>query len=246
MRILSPWADYYDVAASSGVDKAITYLRLTEERPLPTNLKVPITRSNERYKEITYQTRLIGFCGVLYSVVEFHIRDHKAFCYSLEEADWFAKKFLSKKDMAAYNTGGSRYWRRRHFLPVRRHDLEKFFREAEQQRDLLSNEFFLDLEAPIFLIQHGKVLPGRVERCNGTWVRKLQLLINPCLKDMEFYRIKDPYTAFQEIQMFLGSQAHPEPRMLRTSDEDLARSKGFDERSFRMEKGEKPNRKRGK
>jgi len=43
-----------------------------------------------------------------------------------------------------------------------------------------------------------------------------------------------------------GSQAHPEPRMLRTSDEDLAQSKGFDERSFRMEKREKPNRKRGK
>lgn len=60
---------------------------------------------------------------------------------------------------------------------------------------------------------------------------------NACLKDYEFQRVMDPYTAFQELQMWVGSQARPERPIIETSDETRLEAHGFDKKySFRKGK----------
>lgn len=56
---------------------------------------------------------------------------------------------------------------------------------------------------------------------------------NPTLKEFDFYKIFDTYSAYQEISMFLGSLAFPEKPIPVISDKDLAFAKGFDKHSFR-------------
>ena len=72
--------------------------------------------------------------------------------------------------------------------------------------------------------------------------KQYAVLRNPVLRDLEFQRVMDPFTAFQEIAMFLGGVLAVEDKApLRAgSDEVVARQKGFDEWSFRtMSPGQK-------
>lgn len=64
-----------------------------------------------------------------------------------------------------------------------------------------------------------------------------QLILNPCLKDIDFMRIKDPYTCFQEIFMYKsGVLGNPEKDIIEISDKDKIKQHGFDNKSFKKEK----------
>jgi hypothetical protein len=86
------------------------------------------------------------------------------------------------------------------------------------------NEIFLTLKAPIFAIDFGdKEFP------HTHW-----LYVNPVLKQFNFEKLIDPYTAYQELSMFLGSLfVNDDDNMVTISDENKAISKGFDEWSFK-------------
>ena len=49
-------------------------------------------------------------------------------------------------------------------------------------------------------------------------------------------RIKDPYTAYQELSMYLGNMAFPNKPIPTISDEVMAEIKGFNKFSFRKDK----------
>ena len=60
---------------------------------------------------------------------------------------------------------------------------------------------------------------------------------NPILKDYDFQKIVDPYTAFQEIQMYISgvlSTGDKNPQWP-ISDKLKAESKGFNDLSFRRQ-----------
>jgi hypothetical protein len=56
---------------------------------------------------------------------------------------------------------------------------------------------------------------------------------NALLNQHDFMRVFDPYTAFQEIEMFMSNLAIPQKPMPVIPDELKAESKGFDKWSFR-------------
>jgi hypothetical protein len=64
------------------------------------------------------------------------------------------------------------------------------------------------------------------------------------LKDVEFFRVFDPHTTYQEIFMYisgvLGGNMKEIPEM---SDDDMRDSKGFDKWSFRKEPSSKKKKK---
>jgi len=67
------------------------------------------------------------------------------------------------------------------------------------------------------------------------------IIQNPMLKTMDFQTVVDPYTAFQEIEMYVtGVIQHPDPVILEVSDCQRAQQHGFNEQSFR---GGKPKEK---
>jgi hypothetical protein len=59
------------------------------------------------------------------------------------------------------------------------------------------------------------------------------MIYNPKLKDWQFYRIVDTYTAYQEVFMYLGSLAVPLKEIPEISDKIMRDAKGFDEWSFK-------------
>jgi hypothetical protein len=67
----------------------------------------------------------------------------------------------------------------------------------------------------------------------------------PILKELNFANIIDPYTMYQEIDMWFGTHANPDNCQVPVGDDEtLAEAKGFDRKfSFRKEPGKK---KRGK
>jgi len=58
---------------------------------------------------------------------------------------------------------------------------------------------------------------------------------NPTIKQYGFEKIIDPYTAFQEIYMYLAAKAKPEKIVPEMSNEDKIFAKGFDKLSFRKQ-----------
>lgn len=96
-----------------------------------------------------------------------------------------------------------------------------------------------------------KYVSGKTERILGTNLRagdvarvksryhdwndsRWVLIKNPILADFGMQKLFDPYTAMQEIEMFLGRLSINEtPQMPVGSDKVIAESKGFDEWSFR-------------
>ena len=68
-------------------------------------------------------------------------------------------------------------------------------------------------------------------------VPDMQLIINPCLKDYEFYRVFDPYTCYQEISMYVGNNLVEDPnKAWPIGDKLKVQSHGFDKYSFRKDK----------
>ena len=68
---------------------------------------------------------------------------------------------------------------------------------------------------------------------------KQKITINPVLRDYNFQRVKDPYTAFQDISMFMGGVIPRQvPETVTISDIDRLVGHGFDKKhSFRNTKG---------
>lgn len=61
-------------------------------------------------------------------------------------------------------------------------------------------------------------------------------MTNCNLKQFEFQKIIDPFTAIHKLNTFLCNQARPENPVVNISDKDLAKSKGYDKFSFRKDK----------
>lgn len=72
--------------------------------------------------------------------------------------------------------------------------------------------------------------------------RKIQL--NPCLKDIRFFKRLDINQAFQQINQFFGTYlTRPEKEPRPISDKDKAKNHGFDKWSFRKEPENFPKKK---
>lgn len=85
-------------------------------------------------------------------------------------------------------------------------------------------KIFHEHQVPIFLIS-AKLGNPKARR----------LVLNPCLKDLHFYSIKDSYTAYQDIFQYISGVLNgPENKMVEISDKDKVSKHGFDKWSFRQ------------
>ena len=63
---------------------------------------------------------------------------------------------------------------------------------------------------------------------------KIKTKIDIKLSDIEFQKIVDPFTSFQELSMFIsGVMGGKSPPIIQLKDEDLIGKHGFDKWSFR-------------
>lgn len=231
MRIISKNKDYYDSASAYGIDKERIYLR--EKKTVKTHVKQESSWSNRKSEIYFGKFSVIGFAGSIYPYQsQTRIGESKPEIIFGDEAirlqpnntfKWRTRNVADDKKPLwieddfyerDYNPKWYRNWNR---------NPQEIYNELTNNKKLLS--FFDEFETPVFQTS------GKFEG------DKLIIEINPLLKELEFYRLKDAVTAFAEIDQFLGNRLVKDTEVdLPAGDNStLARSKGFDENSFKKD-----------
>jgi len=231
MRIISEFHDYYDCIQGAGQDQSLIYLRKSEDVEIA-EYPFPLHKRRGGWAKLPAERLVVGFCGKLYPLVripQYQTADCKpVFCYNPDEVLAWVNATMHKKEVAAYTKPlpKRRTWRKECWPASTRVSIEKFFEEIEAVRDK-HEELFEKFGAPIFLADSSR---ARV------WRKSVyEIEINPRLEVIEFYRVLDRYTAFQELAMYLGAQAQPEKPIPDVPDKVMVGAKGFNKFSFRKD-----------
>jgi len=214
MLIISKFRDYYDTAIAFGVDKTIVYKRETKIIE-DTSFNYPereICVGNERYH---YYKRVLGFCGEIYPIIEV-ITGYNATAYIYNKEDLLQHAIDNNIPISDKHKHWS-LWEA-FSLKDRGLDLDNFFHKENHEK---YKEIFIEYKTPIFYKP----------------IRGSKLIVNPNLKEYGFVKIKDPFTAFQDIMQYIsGVLGVGEQNMVEISNEDMRDKKGFDSWSFRKHK----------
>ena len=235
MRIKSDFHDYYDSVQAQGQDQSLLYLRKEEELRYERGQGWPFPRMGvHRYwltKPLSVDDIIIGFCGKIYPLVKvnksgcYGSDTNPVICYTLEEVDAYIDANFKKRQLEGYYDKKNRY--SRNWSHYARHcDFEQFFQQCNDCKGRFEN-LFLEHRAPLFV--------GKENGRHGDMV----ITFNAPLKEWDFFRLFDTYTAFQEITMFLGGIAVPLKPIPDIPDKIMVGIKGFDEWSFRKPPREK-------
>lgn len=245
MRIISKYTDYYDCIQYHGADDEDMWLRKKEEH---WNLPEFGDKLDYPYSERTCDFAIIGFCGKLYPVVRtsipssYFFRENKAsyianhrYFYDQESLEVYYKNLKDcdeKKDLDGY---------------VEKAVKRKFYKWSYSHKTVKDHfeysgkdfsEFFIKYNIPIFTVRRSYL---------GRSTHGLLITFNDELDMYGFQQIMDPYTAYQELSMYIGGVLRrPENPVIDISDEDMAACKGFNEWSFRTTPGTKKPRRKGK
>ena len=227
MLINSKFHDYYDSAQNTGVDKKIVYDRYTKQlegkdRPqlfdsaehswirgehLPTFN--PKILKKKGYQIVDIVGYAIGFCGKIYLGYEFSFdyTDHE-YLYDYKDIKKMLIKLKYKK--SSYKDD----------LDVLLKEMFDKYHDKEYSLDI-----FRKYNTPVFY-ETFRAYPY------ATYFR-----INPSLKDIGFYKVKDTYTAYQEIFQFIsGVLGTNENDTVELTDKEQVLKKGFDPKwSFRKD-----------
>lgn len=227
MRIISSFHDYYDVIQKQGQDRSLIYKREEEYTTIDGYALPMLWRYWWRSRDMLARAYVVGFCGKIWPMLIVSGMDadaRKKHCYTPKDVAAWVDANLKSKDRKAYRAKPPKRRGLFHFGHYRI-GIEGFFSAVHAARES-HRELFERLVAPIFTIdvsRFGRRRPGS----------PLGVTKNACLRNIEFYRVIDPYTAYQELFMYLGSQAKPEKQIPEVSDRDLASAKGFGKWSFR-------------
>lgn len=227
MRIISDFHDYYDSVQAAGQDQSLIYFRKSENIEVG-KFPFPVFRSS-CYADLVglkIQQHMIGFCGKIYPtmVVTCLATNKSAICFDLAELDHFIETNWRKSVVDEYRAKPNRLWQ--WFLwpgDLRRNDFKKYFAECATKKDAFAN-IFLEKHCPVWI---GTVQDVWRLNCMG------KITYNGCLKNLEFFRLFDTFSAFQEISMFLGGLAVPQKEIPEVPDKIMVGVKGFDKWSFR-------------
>jgi hypothetical protein len=228
MLIVGGKPDYYDCIRAWGVDKAVVYDRTTTEVAFKLGRRaMHVDKCTAGGIDVELMPLVIGFCGNIYPLVMVSAVDTESALkiapihyYVAEELALFVSRWRARTD---------RYFWRDGVLDPRG---AKAFFDPSSHADLLP--VFQKHKVPAFVL-------GRF----GAAGNKGKLILNPCLKDYKFFKVRDTATAFQELYNFIsGVLGAPECKLVKVSDKVRAAKAGHDHPySFRKTP---TNKKRGK
>ena len=217
MRIIAKNSDYYDPIMRMGMDMETVYVRETKNVELDRKYQLEYLASKSSSStHISYRVHfgLLGYCGYIFKIyiVDESLRSalppsSRRIFYKYEEF----KAYMFERGLGSkYDFSTSRWWPGTY---------QKF--DEQDTKALVS--LFHEYNTPLFLISS--------ENRDG---KKQQITLGPILKDLEFQKQKDPYTAYQDIFGYVaGHLTRPENTMVKISDKDKIHKHGFDKWSFR-------------
>lgn len=223
MLIISKFHDYYDTAISMGIDKECVFNRQRHEEKMTIRMEaIHLEEVKAFNRGYTIDPFVIGFAGEFYPGVKiiktwmqgFSLQNSEDYFYNVTE--W--EEYLSRESIV---------------LPHSRWNFYKNIRSLRQADEFFNPKtwtkqsgLFRKYNTPIFVMSsHGK---------NSS---DTDIIINPTLMWYRFGKVKDAYTAFQDIHMYIsGVLGVGERKMIQLSDEDKRDKKGFDIFSFKKRK----------
>lgn len=237
MRLISKTHDYYDTVQSYGVDLTSTFVRKAKSYVANSNefkkvrdLVEPDSKYGDR---ITWYSGdhdfrvdnyfVVFFCGQVYPMIRFvKLTDNGGSSkyynyYDITTIGEALEKFGTEKQ-ASY------WWYNK--IPRKRYSISDRYLQKSKAKEFLTLsikestvvDLHHELESPYFVYD-------QTER---------RLIINPSLRKLSFFKVKDPFTAYQDIDMFVGGVLGGNcPNMIEISDEIRKEKHGFDKWSFK-------------
>lgn len=235
MYIIAKNKDYYDgVVGTVGMDKTIVYERETIE--ITDNNKMPkifqhrkyswdnkspflgVCRATVDHNETSHKYNdargfIVGFCGKLYLGWKFY--------YEVEEFSVLGVKEEVTKTDIIYGYENAKEFLKADYWRSNLDDDVKYVMNYDPIN------IFREVRSPIFVYD--------------TYRKDDAFIINPMLKDYEFYKAVDAFTAFTELQMYIsGVLGTGEKEIIEISNENKIEQHGFDRKwSFRKEPSKK-------
>lgn len=239
MRIISSFIDYYDHATCPTYcnDSEIVFIRtpidLTEKETHNNKFLFRLNPTYFRFANYNYDIfsmKLIGFCGKLY--IRYYLNpDYKIFDkLSLEEQfnwGWYDLNTLVEESCKYFSS-------KKYIKDAISHEtktIEYYKREVNEIQNIITsdmlNKISLKHNTPYFMI-----IPDRYSKTYS-----LSLSFNS-LKNIKFFKVLDPYQAYQEIEMYFNSiLIIPDNHLQITDNKVILEAKGFDNKqSFRHRK----------
>lgn len=220
--------DYYDTAIGQyGIDKSCVYVRETKDigfNKVKTYFDLtPASHGITGYRNyndelVISAPFIIGFCGKLYvGYYTEYEKKSKVFPYDpvYERIITYDTNEIAK----VLNVDISRNFHLYSLAYRHMQFMEKF-------NGKIDDKLFIEHNTPIFVMDYGSNLHG--------FGRGSQFVINPVLKDYEFFRVFDSFRTFQEISLYIGNvlTKPDEPKQL--DDKYRLIQHGFDKNSFRQ------------
>jgi len=221
MLIISKFHDYYDTAMGyGGVDKSIVYNR--KKKIIPNDIK-----SNNffyffngiKYNNYFYYSRVenkiikfiyILFCGEIFPLL---VTEQNDKIYTVDQMDKYVNSTKEKKYIKKYFDKKNKY----------RNDIDKYF---ISNKSVVTKENLID-----FHIHHKSPI---IIFVNDYYNNNYKLILNPKLKTFHFYKIFNPFQAFQKIEQFIsGVIGGEQKKIIEIEDKYRKTMHGFDEKSFR-------------
>jgi hypothetical protein len=215
MKLHTDFHDYYDNAVGYGIDEKVHYNRFTKE------VEIKFKPKKDFPRVITSATPyLLGFCGETYpvlKVVKYEDAENDYGNFNVIDS-FYAFNYQELKDKNLEWHGFGRFFE---YNDKRREiETKQFFTDWKYKDDQL----FLEYKSPVWLLD----LKNHFEQ---------KIVLNPKLKDYGFNRIKDSFTAFQEISMYLSNILVEQKEVVKIEDKYRIEQHGFDlKTSFRKEK----------
>jgi hypothetical protein len=214
MRIISKFKDYYDgIQGIDGIDNTLVYCRTYTKIP---NSELPNEFKHARFSLIN--DNIIG------RINTFSLKRNNIYSDCASFIVGFCGKLyvgwkLYDKDNNVTITFDNKYVET---------IVESMYRnKLSVVINNISNyncfNIFKKYQAPIFILDNRNVINS-------------ELIINPILKEYQFYKKFDSFSAFQEIEMFLGEKLGSTEKIIDINDKYKLTQYGFDKYSFRKEK----------
>lgn len=229
MLILSKHHDYYDtVSKVAGIDKTILYKRKQVDIPHTDKRVADFLKIGNSFPYVAFplnsgikklrgfiegvglprslMTTCVGFCGKTYKILKVtYFGKWELYGYNLVEKVYYEKQAVLELENLSNNF--------------------KAFRCSHVSKENWMNfqfsvDNFREFNTPVLLLQPHSHFP---------------LVVNPVLSELYFQKVVDPFTAFQEIQMFIsGVLGTEEKDTVQISDLHRLEAAGFDKKwSFR-------------
>lgn len=239
MRIIAKNHDYYDSVMIHGTDPTIIFNRKLVEYNDSNKFSPEIekyfreTFSLLRGGQLSPDLFAVIFCGKIYRGIRIYTKKEqeenwwyagydKTHCYDPEET----LKVLKNNKVDLNEELSNKIYIDGKFIKASAERRIKMFFE-DHSSDKFMN-LMIEKRCPILLIEK-----------TTTYNASLKAIENPILKELDFFRLFDPYTTHQRLSMFIGGllprEANP---TVEISDKDMIVKKGFNKWSFRKMKGD--------